>query len=275
MEQATQGQRYQPFMRTDLSYLPEHKREELGWIVEMIREQAEAEMIVLFGSYARDEWVEDRYLEGGVTYEYLSDYDLLVVLDLKRESGRGEKWKALEARIRRHPGITTPVTLITEGSEHLNRALTRGQYFYRDVIKEGVLLYDAGRMALAEPKELNGQERAELAQSHFDHWFDLATSGLDLVESALEKDRIRDAAFMLHQATERFLIAIILVFTDYKPKTHDIDKLHKRAAMWVPELVRLFPRAAAFEERACKRLRRDYIKARFDRAYTIAREELD
>lgn len=105
----------------------------------MIREKADVELIVLFGSYARGDWVEDQYVEDGITYEYLSDYDLLVVLDLRQESGRGEAWRALEERIRRHPGIKTPVTLITEGSEHLNRALSRGQYFYSDVVREGIL----------------------------------------------------------------------------------------------------------------------------------------
>jgi len=37
-------------------------------------------MVILFGSYATGKWVEDRYIEKGITYEYRSDYDLLVVL---------------------------------------------------------------------------------------------------------------------------------------------------------------------------------------------------
>src|SRR3954468_20039474 len=68
-------------MKTDLSHLPEHKQAELKAIVAaLIPKYAEIEMIILYGSYARGNWVEDKYVENGVTYEYKSDYDLLIVL---------------------------------------------------------------------------------------------------------------------------------------------------------------------------------------------------
>ncbi len=35
-------------------------------------------MIILFGRYACDEWVEDIYTEGHITYEYMSDFDVRV-----------------------------------------------------------------------------------------------------------------------------------------------------------------------------------------------------
>ena len=41
-------------------------------------------MIILFGSYARGEWVEDIYTEGHITYEYISDFDILVLTRLKK-----------------------------------------------------------------------------------------------------------------------------------------------------------------------------------------------
>lgn len=36
-------------------------------------------MVILFGSYAKGEQVEDIYSEKGTTYEYKSDFDILVV----------------------------------------------------------------------------------------------------------------------------------------------------------------------------------------------------
>ncbi|MEM9869321.1 MAG: nucleotidyltransferase domain-containing protein [Bacteroidota bacterium] len=38
------------------------------------------EMVITFGSYARGNFTEDPYVEKGVSYEYQSDFDLLVVL---------------------------------------------------------------------------------------------------------------------------------------------------------------------------------------------------
>ncbi|BDU59596.1 hypothetical protein FLA4_00060 [Candidatus Rickettsia kotlanii] len=35
-------------------------------------------LIILYGSYARDEWVKDMYIEDHITYNYISDFDFLV-----------------------------------------------------------------------------------------------------------------------------------------------------------------------------------------------------
>ena len=69
-------------MKIDFIHLPEHKQDELKKIVAaLIPRYAEIEMIILFGSYARGNWVEDKYVEKGTTYEYKSDYDLLIILN--------------------------------------------------------------------------------------------------------------------------------------------------------------------------------------------------
>lgn len=58
-------------MKTDYSHLPEHKQAELKAIKEaLIPRYSEIEMILLFGSYARGNWIEDKYVEKGITYEY-------------------------------------------------------------------------------------------------------------------------------------------------------------------------------------------------------------
>ena len=63
-------------MKTSLTHLPKHKREELKEITSIITSKVEVEMVILFGSYARGNWVEDTYTEGHITYEYKSDYDI-------------------------------------------------------------------------------------------------------------------------------------------------------------------------------------------------------
>lgn len=261
-------------MHTDLSDLPDHKRQELASIVQLIRAKAEVELIILFGSYARGEWVEDRYVKDGITYEYRSDFDLMVVLDCERESAHGRKWNKIREAIRGEPAIKTPVSLITEDVRHVNRELERGQYFYTDVKREGRLLYDSGRWELAETRKLDPAQRAEIAQGHFDRWFERAASALKSAQLIRGHDP-HDAAFMLHQATERFLFAVILVHTDYKPKTHSIDALHQQVRGLDARFVHLFPQATDFERRAFDRLKRAYTEARFEPDYEITAEELD
>ena len=45
----------------DISHLPERKQVELQKIVKLIREHDRPEMIILFGSYARGDWVEELF----------------------------------------------------------------------------------------------------------------------------------------------------------------------------------------------------------------------
>jgi len=54
-------------MKTSLDILPKDKQEELQRVVTIIREEFEPEMIILFGSHTRGNWVEDAYIgEDGV-----------------------------------------------------------------------------------------------------------------------------------------------------------------------------------------------------------------
>jgi len=61
-------------MNTSLDHLPERKREQLRAIAAAVQASVNVEMIILFGSYARGNWVEDH----GTLY--YSDYDLMVIV---------------------------------------------------------------------------------------------------------------------------------------------------------------------------------------------------
>ena len=45
-------------MKKSLSHLPKHKQDEIRAVAELIKERIDAEFIILFGSYARGDWVE-------------------------------------------------------------------------------------------------------------------------------------------------------------------------------------------------------------------------
>lgn len=59
-------------MNTSLSHLPEHKQKQLKKIAEIIVKAVASEKVILFGSHATGRWMEHRYTEGGITYEYIS-----------------------------------------------------------------------------------------------------------------------------------------------------------------------------------------------------------
>ena len=67
-------------MKQDITHLPERKQQELKTITQIICDIAKPEMVILFGSYARDDWVEDKYDK--THYRYQSDFDILVLCKL-------------------------------------------------------------------------------------------------------------------------------------------------------------------------------------------------
>lgn len=262
-------------MKRSLSHLPKHKREELKEVAGIIKENADVEMIILFGSYARGNWVEDLYKEGHITYEYKSDYDILVIVVEHGAVIKFGLWRKIESIIRRSSTIRTRVTLIVHDIKEVNKALSRGQYFFTDIKKEGVLLYDSKRLKLAKAQKLSPEERKLTAHEDFAYWFDSAKG---FYEYAMKNGPIRNcniAAFLLHQATERFYMATLLVFTHYKPKEHDIEKLGKQVSSLDPRFLPIFPRSSQEDERLFELLKKAYIDARYNPKYKVTKKELE
>jgi uncharacterized protein len=79
--------------------------------VQHICQHAPVEMIILFGSYARGDWVEE-YAADGVHFEYQSDFDLLVLVETRSLTEQGRLEHTLEDAIETLPDIHTPVSVI-------------------------------------------------------------------------------------------------------------------------------------------------------------------
>ena len=116
-------------MKISLNHLPQRKKGELARIVSIIRESArQAEMIILFGSYARGDAVEDVTTEGNTTYEYSSDFDILVIVESKALADNTDLWHSIEDEAGKLP-VQTPIKIIAHEIEFVNNKLSKGQYF--------------------------------------------------------------------------------------------------------------------------------------------------
>ena len=82
------------------------------------------------------------------------------------------------------------------------------------------------------------------------------------------------AAFILHQATESLYSAILLVFSNYKPKLHDIEELGGMAKNYDNELLQVFPIATPEQKECFELLKKAYVDARYDKNYKISKEQL-
>jgi len=278
-------------MKTSLAHLPEINQREILRIVEIIRELANPEKIILFGSYAKGTYTEHRYIgRDGIRYEYMSDYDLLVVTKEAQEKSyelakeAQEKSYELEDRVvNRSRMYRSSVNMEIHDIDYINEGLEIGQYFFSDIIREGIPLYDNGGIPLydngtvkfAAPRELTPKEQREIAQRYFNTWFPPGYSFISTSEFSSQKDDLKIAAFLLHQAAETLYYTTLLVFTSYKPKTHNLGKLRKQAKELSEELYLVFPAETNKKEKHLfDLLKRGYVDARYRDDYFITKDEL-
>ena len=253
-------------MKTSLDHLPARKHEELATLVALLREAGPVEMIVLFGSHARGDWVEDP--ETG----YESDYDLLVLVQSAKVAEDSMVWGTAESRIAE---LEMPsVSLVVHDYKYVNDQLKHGQYFFSDVANEGVLLYTSGAYTLTAKRAPTKEQRLAQAKRDFEHRFTSAGRFFTIHEENLARDWLNESAFALHQAAERYLGAMLLVFTAYMPATHNLEKLVKLAAGLHPDLRAMLPRELSEDKRLFELLKKAYVDARYNTNYRITAEEL-
>lgn len=274
-------------MRSDLDHLPEAKRAELDLVVGVLREefahairlrtqpkyrQGKLLKIILFGSYARGDWVEDP------VGRYFSDYDLLVVVNHEDLTDVPEFWAKAEERLTKMLGegreLRTPVSPIYHSLDDVNEKLRLGRYFFLDIVREGVVLFEEAGHPFVEPKPLAPAQALQETQDYFDEWFESAEQFLRQFQHAVNDGAPKVAAFQLHQATERFYHCLFLVRTLYSPKTHNLNRLREQAEGLEPTLKAVWPTETKFERRGYELLRAAYVKARYSRHYRITTDEL-
>jgi uncharacterized protein len=259
-------------MKTSLSHLPENNQHEILRIVEIIKEEADPEKIILFGSYAKGTYTAHSYFgRDGVRYEYMSDYDLLVVTNEALE-----KSYELEDRVtNRSRMYRSAVNMEIHDIGYINEGLEFGQYFFADIVKEGVLLYDKGTMQFSVPRQLTLKEEKEISERYFDKWLKRGVEFLIDATNAFNRNSLSKSAFELHQSAESFYYTTLLVFTGYKPKTHNLGKLRKQSKLLSEELYLVFPAESNKQEKHLfDLLKRGYVDARYRDDYVITKEEL-
>ncbi|WP_066584435.1 nucleotidyltransferase and HEPN domain-containing protein [Sphingomonas pruni] len=275
-------------MKTDLDHLPDRKRRDLDRIVEILfaefedatslatqkwKKQGRILKVILYGSYARGDWVADPV--GG----YFSDYDLLVVVSDERLTDTLDYWAKADDHLRREYGIakrlSAPVNFIVHSLKDVNDQLARGRPFFVDLVRDGIALYELDGHPFDRPQPLDEAAARAEAQTHFDQWFESASTFLGVAKFAISQGKHNNAAFQLHQAAEHSYHTILLVLTLYSPKSHKLNFLRDQAEDVARDLIPVWPRDTKFARRCFELLQQAYVNARYSPHYKITREELD
>ncbi len=277
-------------MRTDLDHLPPNKQRELERVVQLIFEEFEDAFalakhewkkkgrilkVLLYGSYSRGTWVDEPHTAKG----YQSDYDLLIIVNDKRLTDRVKYWLKLDDRLMREYGIAgtlkTPVNFIVHTLGEVNDGLAHGRYFFMDVARDGIGLYQSDDTELHTPKPKTPAQALTMAQEYFDEWIPAAADFSDSAAHLIGKGRYKRAAFLLHQATENLYHCVLLVCTFYTPHVHNLGFLRTQAERIDARLTYVWPSENRKQRGMFEKLKEAYVKARYSKHYRISKEELD
>ena len=265
-------------MRRSTRFLPENKRQDLRQLVGLIREHIkDVGMIVLFGSYAKNKYVDyDQRIEFGVPTYYMSDYDILILTRKEIGAVKYSLFSKIKDRFfedKNRPFHTHP-QFINYGIDDFNYALTKAHYFETEIKRDGIILYDSGEYTLARRRKLDFAEIKERAQNYYDDKFYTADQFRETAVFNSEKGWPKLASFQLHQATENFLRTISLVYILYSPKNHNLDELIRSCKAYTTELCKAFPRNTPEEERLFDLLQRSYIESRYNPNFEITKADI-
>lgn len=276
-------------MKSSIDHLPPPKQRELTRTVEVLLEEFDDALkgatadfkkrgrvlkIILFGSYARGGWVDEPHTKKG----YRSDFDLLVVVNNRKLTDFASYWQAAADRLMRE--IDTPVSFIVHSRREVNTALREGQYFFVDIRRDGVVLYELDQEPLAAPKLQSDEEFYHTVLGHFSVLMPaterlLETAQFHIRRSTSDPEWRKDAAFTLHQAIERAYSTFLLTSTNYNPPSHNLKFLRSLAEDQAQVLAAVWPRDQQRFAAWFNIINEAYVKARYSRHFDISQEALE
>ena len=277
-------------MRTELDHLPAAKQRELNRVLQILFEEFDDAIgeptrewkkkgrilkVILYGSYARGGWVDEPHTTKG----YRSDFDILIIVSDQRLTDRVQYWARAEETLNREFAITqtlrTPVNFIVHTLHEVNDGLAQGRFFFMDVAKDGIALYQSDTRELAEPKPKTPEQALKMAREYFDEWFPAAMKRFEGANFHRGQGNLKDAAFDFHQTAERLYHCALLVCCFHAPHSHNLGFLRSQAERLDRRLTNIWPAESRRDRAMFEKLKAAYVKARYSKHFRISLEELE
>lgn len=205
-----------------------------------------------------------------VTDESTDHYYLLVLIQRTHEAS----YKSLHERIESTCHSICPVTAIVLEFEQFNQWLQEGHDFAYQVRTKSTLLFEDLSVSFGDVKEVAPDTIKASKQA-------TRSKGLNLLQEFLAgadlysiRKQNKMAAFMLHQAAEFALHAILKISIGLCINSHNLDKLIRYCSIANSNVSKVFNRRIENENRLFQLLQRAYIETRYKETYTINNSDL-
>ncbi len=235
--------------------------------------------VILFGPFARGDWVCDSHNLDSIAYQVASDYNILIITKAKKYATKDRAFR-LEEHImgrfnNRFKDRIHNLHIMIEPINYINSEIERKKYFFADIKKTGILLYDSGEFELSKPAKLSLEERVKIAKEDYDNWLYRAKRFLRYFYIGIADNDLGSAAFHLYQATEMLFNCNLLVFNGYETKSHDLTKLNKFCSANSNQFLNIFPNINDEQRQSVNLLQEAYNQARYQNDYQIKKNQLE
>ncbi len=102
---------------------------------------------------------------------YVSDFDLLVIVNQQDLADRAAYWTSADQGLieeRLVGNLRTPTNFIVHSWQQVTDGLAHGRFFFMDIARDGIGLFEADDRPFPEPKPKTPERAVAMAQEYFD-----------------------------------------------------------------------------------------------------------
>ncbi|HTN20445.1 MAG TPA: HEPN domain-containing protein [Pelobium sp.] len=196
-------------------------------------------------------------------------YEMIVIVPV----GIGTKFAELEPYLEFAAALHPHIGCTLYSSGRLSAALREGVWSFLFYCTREHLIYDNGRTPFPKTDMDGLLNFKEEAKRRFKSGQLAAIAFYTQAELCFQRHDFTLAIFMLHQATELTLRALVTAFNGGCQKTHSIRTLKKHVQRIAPEISQVFPDDTQTETVLLDILESAYVRARYDAGFRVSEAE--
>jgi HEPN domain-containing protein len=246
------------------------EEKEASALSSLIRQYVAVQAIFLLGSTEQYRKTTSIFSYDTPTASHTAYNYILVLIEKEDEQSINTIQDKLENNLQHF----IPSTIIVQSTDAFFQSLLRGNTFAVDVLSKAAKLYQSEEIIFPIPTPINSDEVKRSNEALYKQTKQKMEGFLASAELHKLRQEYKLAAFMLHQAAEQALSAMLMINTGLKLGTHSIDKLLRCCSMFCYELPDLFPKQNEKEKKLYQLLNRAYIDTRYKEDYNITYYEL-
>ncbi len=250
--------------------LTENFKSQEAKLVELVKKAFPVEKIYLLASSLEQVRTESIFLTTAPSCRRVAHYWLLVLVD----KHCGQSLTRVQDKIENSCLHFIPVTVIALYTEQFEDWLGQQHRFARKVAAFALVLYDGSNTGLARKAAAKDLLFSNFIEDNRGQQIERVDEFIAGAEFYRSRSQYNLAAFMLHQATEQVLLAILKKSTGLYLNTHNIDKLLRYCMMLDHRIGNSFPRYNPRDRALWDLLQKSYISARYKQALSIGNMDI-